>query len=100
MTCIFFLDLCAWIFDCGCRSLWAGADALCNVHLADSRHCPFCAHGTVGYAAVMAAVCFPQGAMAAWTRWNLTTRVLLCLFLFPVSMVFVGLLLGAYDGYW
>ncbi|MQA28852.1 MAG: hypothetical protein GEU82_03290 [Luteitalea sp.] len=100
VTCIFFINLCAWIFECGCRSLWAGADALCNVHVADSRHCPFCSRGTLGYAAVMIAVSVPQAAVSAWTRWSRATRVLMCLLLFPASMVIAGLLLGAYDGYW
>ena len=99
-TCLLFLDVCAWIFECGCRSLWAGADTLCNVHMADSRHCPFCSHGTVGYAAVMIAVCVPQAAVSGWTRYRRTTRVLMCLLAFPATMVGVGLLLGAYERYW
>jgi hypothetical protein len=99
-TCIFFIDMCAWIFDCGCRSLWAGADAFCNVHMAGGRHCPVCSHGTSGYAAVMIAVCVPQAAMSAWMRWSRRTRLLICLLLFPVSMIVAGLLLGTYDRYW
>jgi hypothetical protein len=100
VTCVFFIDVCAWIFDCGCHSLWAGADALCNIHTPDSRHCPFCSHGPAGYAAVMAAVSVPQFALSAWTRWSRTTRMMLCLLLFPAMMGAVGVLLGAYEAYW
>jgi hypothetical protein len=100
ITCIFFINVCDWIFDCGCRSLWAGADAICNVHLADSRHCPFCSRGMAGYAAILTAVSAPQLAVSASSRTSMTTRVVLCLLLFPAMMVAVGYLLGASDGYW
>ena len=45
VTSVFFINLCAAIFGCGCVSLWSGADAHCNIHLAGSRHCPWCLHG-------------------------------------------------------
>jgi hypothetical protein len=100
VTCLFFIDVCAWVFDCGCHSLWAGADAMCNVHIAGSRHCPFCSHGTAGYTAVMAMVSAPQLAASAWTRWSRGMRIVACLALFPVMMIAVGLLMGVIDGYW
>lgn len=100
VTCVFFINVCAWLFDCGCHSLWAGADAMCNIHIPDSRHCPFCSHGIYGYAAVMTAVSVPQFALSVGTRWSRTTRMMLCLLLFPAAMIAVGVLLGAYEGYW
>jgi hypothetical protein len=100
VTCVFFIDVCNWIFDCGCHSLWAGADAMCNVHLAGARHCPFCSRGVLGYAVVMTAVSAPQFAVSFWARGSRTTRALLCLVLFPAAMIAAGLLAGAYDGYW
>jgi hypothetical protein len=99
-TCVFFIDICDLIFDCGCRSLWAGADAMCNVHVANMRHCPFCARGVPGYAAIMAAVSVPQLAASLWSGGSRTRRVLLCLLLLPAGMIVVGGLLGVYDGYW
>lgn len=99
-TSTFFINVCACLFACGCRALWAGADVACNVHLAQSRHCPFCGHGPSGYGALMALVCAPQ-LLASWLpRWGRTVRVLVCLALFPLTMVAVGLLLGWFDGYW
>jgi hypothetical protein len=100
VTCVFFIDICDWIFDCGCRSLWAGADAMCNVHIAGSRHCPFCSRGVPGYAAIMAVVTLPQFAVAVWSGWSTMARLVACVLLVPVSMIVVGLLAGAYDGYW
>jgi hypothetical protein len=100
VTCVFFINVCDWIFDCGCRSLWAGADAMCNVHLAGSRHCPICSRGVPGYAAVMALVSAPQLAASLWLPAGRTARLIVCLLLFPISMVLVGLLAGTIDGYW
>src|SRR5258706_16378281 len=90
VTCAFFINVCSWIFACGCRALWAGADALCNVHVAQSRHCPFCTHGTIGYAAIIIAVGLPQLAAATWAPWSRSVRILVCLALFPALMLATG----------
>lgn len=99
-TSLFFINVCAWLFQCGCHSLWAGADLTCNVHAALGRHCPFCSHGMPGYAGVFVLVCAPQLAAAMWSKWSTTARVALCLGLFPIAMGVVGLGLGWYEGYW
>lgn len=100
VTCVFFINICDWIFDCGCRSLWAGADQFCNVHVAESRHCPFCSRGVPGYAAVVMAVALPQFAVAFWSGWGTIARIVGCVLLVPAAMFAVGLPLGWYDGYW
>jgi hypothetical protein len=100
VTCLFFINVCDWIFDCGCRSLWAGADALCNVHLAGVHHCPICSRGIAGYTAVMVAVTAPQLAASVWLPFDKVTRIVSCLLLFPTGMIAIGGLLGIYDGYW
>jgi hypothetical protein len=100
VTCLFFINVCDWIFDCGCHSLWAGADAMCNVHLANSRHCPICSRGIAGYIGIMAVVTAPQLAASVWLPSSRLVRILLCLLLFPLGMLAVGLLAGTLDGYW
>jgi hypothetical protein len=100
VTCLFFINMCAWLFECGCVSLWAGADVACNVHALQPPHCPFCVHGLAGQAGVMFVVCLPQMAVSLRAPWGRTARTLMCLALFPVMMVAVGLLLGWRDGYW
>jgi hypothetical protein len=100
VTCLFFINVCDWIFDCGCRALWAGADAMCNVHVAGVRHCPICSRGIPGYTVIMLLVTAPQLAAAAWLPGGRVTRVAACLLLFPLSMLVVGGVLGWYDGYW
>ena len=96
----FFINVCAWLFACGCRALWAGADVACNVHLAQSRHCPFCSHGRPGYAILMALVSTPQLLASLLLHWGRPARVLACIALFPLSMVAVGLVLGWFDGFY
>lgn len=100
VTCLFFIDVCGWWFACGCRSLWAGADAACNVHNATGAHCPFCVRGIAGYGFVFAAVWAPQVACSLTTGWSRHRRTLACLVLFPAGMIALGLILGWYDGYW
>ena len=45
----FMAPLCGFMFKCGCVWNWAGADSLCNIHHALPPHCPWCAHGKLGY---------------------------------------------------
>ena len=73
---------------------------MCNVHIADSRHCPICSYGIPGYAVVMTAVSLPQLAASLWLSTSLRTRIAVCLLLFPAGMVVVGVAAGVYDGYW
>jgi hypothetical protein len=100
VDCVFFINLCSWIFKCGCRSLWAGADAACNIHMAHARHCPFCAHGSVGQAIVMIAIMGPQLVISLRTPWTWPFRLLAALALFPIVEGAAALVLGLSDGYW
>ena len=100
LTSLFFIDFCAWVFRCGCHSLWAGADAACNIHAMHGRHCPWCAHGTAGYAVVVALVCAPQLAVSMSSRWGLAARTISAIALFPVTAWTVALVFGWFSGYW
>jgi hypothetical protein len=100
VTCLLFIDLCGWMFSCGCVSLWAGADAACNVHAAHGPHCPICSRGSVGYAGVFSVIALPQLAASAWWRRGALVRTVVCLLLFPAAFLIAGLLLGYIDSYW
>jgi|SRR5579862_3395381 len=100
VTCIFFINFCAWIFQCGCRSLWAGSDLACNIHAAHGHHCPWCKHGYAGYAVVMALMTAPQLAVTLFSRWNWPVRTILAVTMFPVSGLAIAWVFGAIDGYW
>jgi len=100
VTSVTFINACAWLYQCGCHSLWAGAALTCNIHAAAGRHCPICRHGVPGYAVVFTLVTAPQLLGSVWPKWHMTARLMLCLALFPISMVTVGGLLGWLEGYW
>jgi hypothetical protein len=36
------MNVCALLFQCGCRSWWTGAATHCNIHQAGAKHCPWC----------------------------------------------------------
>jgi hypothetical protein len=99
-TSVFFINFCAAIFRCGCRALWAGADTACNIHASHGHHCPWCAHGTAGYTAVMVLLCLPQLAVSLSPGWGRLTKTLVALALFPAMGLVIALAFGWYDGYW
>jgi hypothetical protein len=101
VTCTFFINFCDWIYRCGCRSLWAGAAAHCNVHDPGARHCPFCEHGAAVYIAVLSWILIPQLAVSVWpSRLDWPIRLALALLAFPVAGSIVAVALGWWDGYW
>jgi hypothetical protein len=97
---MFFLNFCAWIFGCGCRALWAGADDACNIHALHGRHCPWCSHGYAGYAIEMALMTGPQLAVSWFARWNWPLRTAICIAIFPAAGLLTAVLFGWLDGYW
>jgi hypothetical protein len=100
VDCVFFINLCSWIFKCGCQSLWNGADMACNIHMAHAKHCPFCAHGWKGQAVVMIAIIVPQLLVSLRAPWAWPVRLAATLALFPLVEGVAALALGWSDGYW
>jgi hypothetical protein len=99
IDCVFFINLCAWIFRCGCHSLWAGADMACNIHMAHAKHCPFCSHGWQGQALVMIAIAVPQ-VFLSMRPWSWPIRLAAAIAMFPVMETLAALVLGWSDKYW
>lgn len=99
ITSLFFINLCNLIFRCGCRSLWNGADAACNIHAAHGHHCPWCSHGIAGYAIVFILMCIPQLAVSL-TRWSFAVRLTAAIALFPLAGSGIALMFGWIDSYW
>jgi hypothetical protein len=101
LTSVFFLNLCAAIFGCGCLSLWAGADAHCNIHLVDSRHCPWCAHGLVASTIPWALIVAAQAAISFWPRpMPVGVRMMSAVAAFPVAGALLAVVYGLSAGYW
>ena len=102
VTLVFFVDLCDLVFDCGCRSLWNGAAAHCNIHHALPPHCPWCLHPLTGGAtAFFAAAAAQAGIVLVPTgRFGLLARGLVALVAFPIASGVAGWVVGLLFGYW
>jgi hypothetical protein len=100
VTSILFIDFCNLVYACGCRSLWAGADAMCNVHNAHGRHCPWCAVGLVGSVMVWLAIVAVQVGLALRLSAGWTMRALATFGAFPVVGGMIAVVMGWAQGYW
>jgi hypothetical protein len=99
-TSLFFIDLCNFVFACGCASLWSGADAHCNVHAAAGIHCPVCTLGAIGYAVTFGAIALPQIATALLLkRGPWCVRLGIVILLFPLIGSAVMTVVGRMAGY-
>ena len=94
VTWVFYIDLCGFYFQCGCKSLWAGGTAQCNIHHPGMKHCPLCLIPTIGYGALVASVLIAQSHFAWRGKW------LWAIILFPLLTGIQALALGWYRGYW
>ncbi len=100
ITLLFFLNLCHMLFQCGCRSLWNGADLFCNVHTAGVAHCPWCSYGWWGFIIIVATILLAQtGILYLPSKLSLRNRWLLSLAAFPVAGAMVGFLFAVFSGY-
>ncbi|HXB75577.1 MAG TPA: hypothetical protein VNY05_45510 [Candidatus Acidoferrales bacterium] len=98
---LFFIDFCAAIFRCGCVSLWRGADAHCNIHLAGSRHCPWCMNGVGASAVPWALIVAVQAAISFWPRpMHAGVRLVAAMAAFPAAGAVIAMAYGLSAGYW
>ena len=101
VSAVFFVDVCGLVYQCGCRPLWAGAAAHCNIHDPVSRHCPWCSFGAAGGAAVYAAVAGAQGLAVYLPRdIGLLARFGYAIAAFLAAAGLLGAGLGIATGYW
>jgi len=98
---VLFIDLCDAVFGCGCKALWSGAAASCNVHHAAPPHCPWCVHPGWGGAVAFFSVAGMQAA-AVFAPVGLArrTRIVLALAALPVVGGGVAWLQALLFGYW
>ena len=92
VTGIFFVDWCAVVFQCGCRSLWNGIATYCNIHATTGPHCPWCAHPLAGGGVAFAAAVVTQWAAVYRTPTSsFMKRLVLALVAFPLASGLVAL---------
>ena len=104
VTSVFFIDFCNLVFRCGCKSLWAGADAHCNIHRKDSKHCPWCESNPapvyLSIVGVQAFASFARIRRGLETGRRLGMRLGLAVSAFPLVGGAWALWYGWRSGYW
>lgn len=102
VTLVFFIDFCGLLFQCGCRSWWAGAADHCNIHTAGVHHCPWCVMALGWQLATLGAILSSQAASALLlpARWPWYARLAGAVAAFPVSGAALGAVAGICFKYW
>ncbi|HUQ96007.1 MAG TPA: hypothetical protein VM120_30295 [Bryobacteraceae bacterium] len=99
VTCVFFINFCNLVYQCGCVSLWAGADKHCNIHHGP-KHCPWCSSRLTGYL-VWITMAVSQTLVSFWPApWRWPARLFWATAAFPLVGVILALPIGLYQGYW
>jgi hypothetical protein len=101
VTSVFFINFCAAVFQCGCGSLWSGADAHCNIHTDGAHHCPWCAHSMIASVIPWTLIVAAQAAVS-FLPWPMHTGVRLAsaVAAFPIVGGIVAVGYGLATGYW
>jgi hypothetical protein len=92
-TMTFMAPLCGFMFKCGCVWNWAGASRLCNIHQPSPPHCPWCAHGKLGYMLPLLGLTLGQFGGGLVTL-RLSGKLFLAALATVLSILPVGFLLG------
>ena len=96
-----FINACDVVYHCGCQSWWNGAGEACNIHVPESRHCPWCLKGGLGGYLSFAGVILCQATISFWPgKIAVGARLAGALVAFPVAAGISGLLFGLLTGYW
>ena len=94
LSACFLLDLCNWLFACGCRNWFAGAVAQCNIHQAHGPHCPWCTMGAAGFWSLFGGMVAVQALILLRPgRVTLPPRIAAALLSFPLLGWFTKVLL-------
>jgi hypothetical protein len=100
-VCLLFINVCNWVYQCGCQSWWAGAADACNIHHAQPPHCPWCLGGGWRGFVTFGTVALAQLGLAFGPGFGtFGRRLAAALLAFPVVGGALALLFGWTTGYW
>jgi hypothetical protein len=97
-----FHSVCDLLFACGCRPLWAGGTAGCNIHQPGVPHCPFCTGGLLRLswiAGLTGACALGAIALAVRRRRGAAVGVVAGLCGYLLGATLAGLLAALHTGY-
>ena len=97
---VFFIQLCDLLFNCGCRALWAGAAAHCNIHVFSPPHCPWCIRSSSYGWLSLGLIATAQVGLVFWPGSLGRNRIVAVFLAFPAVGVVAGLVVGFATGYW
>ena len=100
ISCVFIINLCAVIYQCGCTFVWAGGNQHCNIHQPIGKHCPWCSIGNGGFTAVLGVIVLAQALAAFILPFNWPARLGAAIAAFPVVGAIEALIVGLVKGYW
>jgi len=101
LTSMLFINFCHLVFQCGCRSWWAGAADHCNIHMAGVPHCPWCTSGGFSGYVSFGAIVVVQALIAFWPGGaGVLGRLSGALLAFPVVGGIGAVVSGLATGYW
>ena len=100
ISCVFIINLCATIYQCGCTFAWAGGNDHCNIHIPSAKHCPWCSIGNGGFAAVLGVIVAAQAFIAFKLPVGWPARLVAALVTFPLVGGIEALIIGWAKGYW
>jgi hypothetical protein len=97
----FLINFCHLVYQCGCRSLWNGAAATCNIHNASNHDCPWCETGILGMVVPPLMILLAMAAVVSWPgAFRPWRRLTLALAMFPLAGGLAALLFGLATRYW
>ena len=99
---VFVTPYCGFLFQCGCRPLWAGAAQFCNINNSAPPYCPFCNHGVTGYRIVRFSLLGFEGlalTVALRRRWSWLALTGTAVGVFIMVEAVTAVFFAFYDGY-
>ncbi len=104
ITAVFLLPFCGFMYKCGCTFLWSGAADGCNIHQANTVHCPWCVKRNPVLMALPFLVIFAGQGFSIYhfkrkCKFGVLKLIVVGLLVFLILGVLSGYIFKLMDGY-